>query len=92
MFFTKASEAHIKKERNKARELRKTGWWRQQLSAGVCHYCQQSFTSKELTMDHKIPVVRGGKSTKGNVVAACKTCNSQKSHRTPVEMVLENLK
>jgi 5-methylcytosine-specific restriction protein A len=29
-------------------------------------------------MDHLIPIVRGGKSVLGNVVPACKDCNSKK--------------
>ena len=34
-----------------------------------------------LTMDHVVPIVRGGRSTKGNVVPSCKDCNSKKKHR-----------
>jgi 5-methylcytosine-specific restriction endonuclease McrA len=36
-------------------------------------------------MDHLVPLARGGKSTKGNVVPACKTCNSQKKQLLPME-------
>ena len=32
-------------------------------------------------MDHVVPLVRGGRSTKGNVVPACKDCNTKKKHR-----------
>jgi 5-methylcytosine-specific restriction protein A len=39
-----------------------------------------------LTMDHLVPVVRGGKSTKGNVVPSCKPCNSARQHRLPFEV------
>jgi hypothetical protein len=39
----------------------------------------------ELTMDHIVPVVRGGRSTKGNVVPCCKECNSRKKYLLPVE-------
>lgn len=38
-------------------------------------------------MDHVVPIVRGGLSTKGNVVPACKTCNSDKQHRLAWEAV-----
>jgi 5-methylcytosine-specific restriction endonuclease McrA len=31
-------------------------------------------------MDHVVPLIRGGRSTKGNLVAACKECNSRKKH------------
>jgi 5-methylcytosine-specific restriction endonuclease McrA len=36
-------------------------------------------------MDHLVPVVRGGKSTKGNIVVSCKSCNSARKHRLPFE-------
>ena len=36
-------------------------------------------------MDHVVPVVRGGKSTRNNVVPCCKECNSQKRYLLPVE-------
>jgi 5-methylcytosine-specific restriction endonuclease McrA len=36
-------------------------------------------------MDHIVPIVRGGKSTRGNVVPACKECNSRKKHMLPIE-------
>ena len=39
-------------------------------------------------LHHIVPVVRGGKYTKGNVVACCKECNNKKKYLTPVEMIL----
>jgi 5-methylcytosine-specific restriction endonuclease McrA len=36
-------------------------------------------------MDHLVPVARGGKSTKGNVVPACKPCNNKKKQLLPME-------
>lgn len=36
-------------------------------------------------MDHIVPLIRGGKSVKSNIVTACKTCNSQKKHLLPIE-------
>ena len=84
-------DAHVARERTKARELRTSAWWQQKLAAGKCHYCGQSFSPEELTMDHVIPVVRGGKSTRGNVVPACAACNATKKYMTPAEMILKSL-
>jgi 5-methylcytosine-specific restriction endonuclease McrA len=81
-------EKHIKKEREKARELRKSSYFQNLLAKGICYYCGKKFPREELTMDHIVPVVRGGKSTKGNVVVACKECNNKKKYLTPVEMIL----
>ncbi|MDX9731868.1 MAG: HNH endonuclease [Bdellovibrionales bacterium] len=86
-----ADEAHIKRERAKARELRASQWWRQQIGPGLCHHCGGKFPKNELTMDHLIPVARGGRSTKGNVVPACRPCNQARGHQLDVERTLEGL-
>jgi len=79
------SEEDIKRERNKARELRETQWWKRRLAKGLCHYCGNRVSPKSLTMDHIIPISRGGKSTKGNVVTACRECNTLKKQLLPME-------
>ena len=78
-------EADIKRERHKARLLRGSQWWKRRLAKGLCYYCGQSISSRELTMDHIVPVARGGRSTKGNVVTACKKCNNAKKQLLPME-------
>lgn len=88
-FFNAAPESHIKKERQKSRDLKKSNWWQQKLQAGVCHYCEQKFSKLELTMDHKVPLARGGVSSRNNIVVACKTCNNEKKYKTPVEILLD---
>ena len=87
----KKDPKHVARERAKAKELRKSTWWKQQLEKGVCHYCGESFPSAELTMDHVLPVVRGGKSTKSNCVACCKECNNTKKYLTPAEIIMREL-
>lgn len=82
---------HIAKEKEKARELRNSNWWHQQLANGKCHYCNKTVPPDELTMDHVLPISRGGKSTKGNIVPCCKECNNQKKYMTPVEMLLQQM-
>lgn len=77
------------KEKAKARELRKTQWWKNEVAKGICHYCGKRFKPKDLTMDHVVPFSRGGKSTKGNIVPSCKVCNNKKKYMTPVDMVLK---
>jgi len=84
-FITNITEEEIKRERAKARELRNSQWWKRKRSEGVCYFCQGRFAPQELTMDHIVPVIRGGKSTKGNLVPACKECNSRKKHMLPIE-------
>lgn len=83
--------AHVARERQRARELRESAWWRAQLDRGICHYCGRRFPAEELTMDHVVPVARGGKSTKGNIVPACAACNASKRLLTPAERILAEL-
>ena len=84
-FISYASEEDLKRERAKSRELRKSQWWKRRLAEGRCYYCGKTFLPQDLTMDHIVPLIRGGKSTKGNIVAACKECNNRKKHMLPVE-------
>jgi|SRR3990172_942592 len=84
-FVTGVTEEEIKRERAKARELRQSQWWKRKRAEGICYFCKRSFPPKELTMDHIVPLIRGGRSTKGNLVPACKECNNRKKHMLPLE-------
>jgi len=77
---------HIRQQRVKARQLRDSQWWRQQIGIGVCYYCKKSFAKHQLTMDHRVPLARGGRSNKTNLVVACKACNVTKSNLLPDEV------
>lgn len=50
-------------------------------SGGRCFYCPQLAT----TADHVVPLSRGGTNFIGNIVPACRTCNSSKNARTIME-------
>ena len=84
-FIIETSEQEIKREKEKARELRKTQWWKNRVAKGICHYCGGVFPPADLTMDHLVPIIRGGKSVRGNVASACKECNNKKKHMLPLE-------
>ena len=84
-YYTPASEQHVTREKGKARELRRSQWWKNRLATGKCHYCDLSFPVRELTMDHVVPIIRGGCSTRSNVVPCCKKCNTNKRDLVPVE-------
>ena len=86
-----ADPAHVKREREKARALRATDWWRAQLQKGVCHYCGRKVGADALTMDHVVPVARGGRSVRSNCVPCCKECNNEKRAMTPAEQILKKL-
>ncbi len=78
-------DADIQREKRKARELKASQWWKRQLAKGICQYCGRRFPAKELTMDHIVPLSKGGKTTKGNLAVCCKTCNIQKKSNLLME-------
>ncbi len=84
-FLIEVDDATLKRERAKAREVRASQWWKQRVSSGVCHYCGAQVGAKALTLDHLVPLVRGGRSNKGNCVPACKPCNDVKKHKLAFE-------
>lgn len=48
---------------------------------GLCRYCDQPGD----TLDHVLPVSRGGGNSPENLVVACKPCNLRKGALTPAE-------
>lgn len=52
------------------------------LSKQPCFYCG---ATERLTVDHVIAIARGGRDSIGNLVSACKSCNSQKRELTIME-------
>jgi len=79
------SEEEIRRERAKARDLRKTRWWQRKTASGTCYYCRMAVGFQELTMDHLVPLGRGGRSTRDNLVPCCKVCNNKKKNMLPIE-------
>ena len=75
------------------KEIKDKNWWRnwsenrvdivkfKKESEKICHYCGKKITNKdELTVDHVIPVSKGGENAKDNFVISCKTCNREKAN------------
>lgn len=48
----------------------------------ACAYCG---SGHDLTLDHVVPVSRGGRHAIGNLVPACRSCNSSKGPKLLVE-------
>lgn len=84
--FTGVDDDVLRREKAKARELRKSRWWQQKTSSGICYFCGEKFPPKELTMDHLVPLAKGGTSSKSNLVPACKECNTKKKTALPFEL------
>jgi 5-methylcytosine-specific restriction protein A len=78
-------EEYRARERQKAKDLKRSRWWQNLIQQTVCYYCRTPIRREQVTMDHVVPISRGGKSTAGNIVPACKDCNEQKRSLTAVE-------
>lgn len=52
-----------------------------------CFYCG---AKQEVTMDHVVPISRGGRHAIGNLIPACMTCNSSKWNKTIMEWRRDN--
>ena len=48
-----------------------------------CHWCGIKLTLETATMEHVIPLYRGGLDNANNRVLACKPCNSRRGHEMP---------
>ena len=75
----------IRRERARAREFRASAWWKRRLARERCGYCERPTPPRELTMDHRVPLVRGGRSVRSNLVPACRACNAAKKYLLPTE-------
>ena len=47
----------------------------------TCQYCGKAINKKNLTIDHIIPVSKGGETSYENCVAACYKCNNKKNNK-----------
>lgn len=56
---------------------------------GLCHYCNTFIESgnRYWTIDHKLPISRGGTHEDSNLVGCCEDCNSNKSWMTDEEFL-----
>jgi excisionase family DNA binding protein len=66
-------------KRTKAIDRRAEIW---DTSGGICYYCEKPMHPiRDFTVDHRMPVSKGGTDDRDNLVAACWPCNSEKRAR-----------
>jgi len=63
--------------------------WRDE---NTCQYCETQLNESNQTLDHVLPVSRGGKHEWTNLVACCRKCNAKKANRTPDEANMQLLR
>lgn len=54
-----------------------------------CRYCEKQLTRFTATLDHVIPVAKGGDNGLDNLVTACLSCNSRKNRRPVGDFLTE---
>ena len=54
-------------------------------SSNNCYYCGCKLNNNQKTIDHKLPMSRGGKTIKDNLVVSCIDCNQDKDSMTEDE-------
>jgi 5-methylcytosine-specific restriction endonuclease McrA len=84
-FLPEATGDDLRREKLQARALRQTAWWKRRIASGQCHYCRRQVGPRALTMDHVVPIVRGGRSIRANLVPCCRDCNARKQSLLPFE-------
>jgi len=52
---------------------------------GRCYLCEKALSLADATLDHKVPLSRGGDHSYENCDVACGVCNSRKGAMTPEE-------
>lgn len=55
----------------------------------TCQFCNNQFTHSELTLDHVLPISKGGKTNWENIVASCGPCNSRKGNNEKIRPLRE---
>ena len=79
------------------RRGRPRGWLSElcELQGWACHYCKRSMSRKPkrnpnlvATLDHMLPVSRGGRNQRDNLCAACLECNRRKGSMTAEEFAI----
>jgi 5-methylcytosine-specific restriction endonuclease McrA len=58
----------------------------------TCQYCGTRLPPSELTFDHVVPKVLGGKTEWDNIVSCCIPCNMRKRGKTPAEAGMKLIK
>lgn len=49
----------------------------------TCYICGQKLEGRQVTLDHVIPLAKGGSHKADNLKVACRSCNSRKRDRMP---------
>jgi 5-methylcytosine-specific restriction endonuclease McrA len=61
-----------------------------QVQRNQCFYCMRPLLLSESTLDHIVPVAKGGTAAVTNLVASCYSCNQSKADKEVSETLLQS--
>lgn len=73
-------EEKSKRKAPSAMKQMRLSLWRK---SSFCHWCKKDLSFRESTIDHVIPLARGGTNHPKNFVIACEACNSKRGCNMP---------
>ncbi len=56
-----------------------------------CAYCYCDISPETATLDHVVPIAKGGADDWENIVAACEPCNYKKKAEIPLGVMLSGI-
>jgi 5-methylcytosine-specific restriction endonuclease McrA len=72
-------EAYCKRKSKDPFELSPDEWYKLMKEFGwKCFYCENSVSGKNRTVDHIVPIFKGGITEYKNLIPACRMCNGRK--------------
>lgn len=88
-FSVTVNAQEIQKKRRELALIKKKAWFLEAKKRGVCQKCGARVGPGGLTLDHIVPLSRGGTNSKGNLQFLCGSCNKKKGMLTSVDELFE---
>ena len=70
-------------KKDSRRKTYKSIKWKLYQKSKRCHWCKELFKLKDLTLEHIIPLDRGGLDNANNMTLACAPCNHARGNNMP---------
>jgi 5-methylcytosine-specific restriction endonuclease McrA len=89
VFMTRSANIYRHQQRRARKPLSYTladlRQWLQAACGQPCGWCQEAVKSKSMSVDHAVPVSRGGGWDEANLIVCCERCNQIKGKLTEAE-------
>jgi 5-methylcytosine-specific restriction endonuclease McrA len=79
---TNKSPRPVRRHTSRSRKVKRRRLWQ---SHPFCVYCGCALTLEVATLDHVVPLSKGGTNSADNLVLACQSCNRKKADGLPTQ-------